>query len=253
MQPSTFSRQIVFETIFNFRDLGGFQAKGGQTVRRGRLFRSADLCKISGSDFNRLKNEIGINSVIDLRSKLELERQGQGVRSESGIRHYHVSFMSDEGDKTPNEQLFHKYSNMGEFYLYLISQKGFGRRIVEALELIAIEQNLPLIFHCAVGKDRTGMLAALLLSSLGVADADIMDDYASSTPYMEILQNRFKTEPPPPGGPQELPDYFWKATPQSMALFLSSIKKEFGSAKGFMEAHGAQKTLVANLEKALLE
>jgi protein-tyrosine phosphatase len=252
MPQNTYSRKIIFESIFNFRDLGGYRAKDGKTIAWRRLFRSADLRNISSSDFNKLQNELGLASIIDLRSRLELERQGRGILTESGIKYNNISFMTDEGTKTPNEQLQRAYKNMGEFYLHQIQQKVFGQRIVEALKIIAEPENLPLIFHCAVGKDRTGMLAAILLSILGVADADIIDDYAASAPYMDDLLIRIKNGPLPPGTPPDLPDYFWTATPESMAFFLSTIKREYGSAKGYIEVQGAEKSLFDRLEMVLL-
>ncbi len=252
MQQNSFSRQITFESIPNFRDLGGYQARDGRTVRWRRLFRSGDLRKMTENDFNRLRDEIGLASVIDLRSQLELERQGKSKFSDSGIKYYNISFISDDGSKTPNEQLNQAYTNLGEFYIYLIQKKEFGQRLVDALKVIAMQENLPLIFHCAVGKDRTGILAAILLSVLGVADADIINDYAASEAYMKDLLVRIKNEPSKNEHPQDLPDYFWEAAPESMAVFLSMTKREYGSAKGYIEAHGAEKSLFDSLETALL-
>jgi hypothetical protein len=67
-------------------------------------------------------------------------------------------------------ELFRDATDMGELYLYRIRQPEFGKRLMDSLELIADRNNHPLVFHCSVGKDRTGVLAAMLLAAAGVTD-----------------------------------------------------------------------------------
>jgi protein-tyrosine phosphatase len=141
---------------------------------------------------------------------------------------------------------------MGEFYLEMARQKDYGKRIIEALEVIADPENHPMVFHCAVGKDRTGMLAAVLLSLLGVAEKDIIEDYALSEPYMDELLARLKNNPQKNDPPMDIPDYFWKASPESMTLFLSTLKRKYGSIEEYLAEQGAEPSLIQRLEKALL-
>ena len=97
------------------------------------------------------------------------------------------------------------------------------------------------------------MLAAVLLSLLGVAENDIIEDYALSEPYMDELQARLKNNPPKSGGPpMDMPEFFWKAPPESMKLFLSTICKEYGSVNGYLESMGSEPLLIERLERALL-
>ncbi len=247
-----YSRHIYFEHIINFRDLGGYRTRDGHTVTWRRLFRSGEFRNMTGSEFKRLTGEIGLTSVIDLRSSMEVERQGIGHLSEAGIIYHNVSFITGGGNREEDEQLFRKFTNMGEFYSHLVRQSEFGERIVAALKIIAEPENHPLVFHCAIGKDRTGILAAILLSVLGVEDKDIIEDYAFSTPYMEELLNRINTDPKMAEMAGHLPAYFWKAAPESMALFLSTLKKEYGSVKGYLEDQGIEPLLIQRLETALL-
>jgi protein-tyrosine phosphatase len=148
--------------------------------------------------------------------------------------------------------MFQEFSNMGEFYLSLVRHKEFSRRVVEALKIIAEPENHPLVFHCAVGKDRTGILAAIVLSILGVADADIIEDYTLTAPYMEEIIKRMNNNPETAKIAKQLPGYFWKAVPESMALFLSTLQREYGSVRGYVEAQGAEASLSRRLKKSLL-
>ncbi len=196
--------------------------------------------------------EIGPVAVVDLRSKFEVERQGIGLLSEAGIKYHNISFIADGGDRTADERRFKEFKNMGEFYLDLMPQKAYGRQIIEALEVIAAPENHPLIFNCAVGKDRTGILAAVLLSVLGVADEDIIEDYTLSGPYMEELLKNIGNDPQIPENVKALPGFFWKATAESMALFLNTLRRDYGSIRGYLEFMGSETALVERLERALL-
>jgi protein-tyrosine phosphatase len=120
------------------------------------------------------------------------------------------------------------------------------------MEIIADPENHPLLFHCGAGKDRSGIVAAFILSVLGVADGDIIGDYILSAPYMPDLVTRLMEDPETPEDVKNLPAYTWEATSASMRWFLSFLKREYGSAREYLEMHGAEKSLFSRLEKALL-
>lgn len=246
------SRQINFESIPNFRDMGGYRTHKGKTVAWRRIFRSGNLNRMTEDDFKRLKEEIGLTTVIDLRSTEEIERQGLGLYSQSDIRYHNISFITDGGSREADERRFRTFSNMGQFYIDIIRDKGFGRRIIQAMEVIAEAENHPLVFHCAIGKDRTGVLAATLLSVIGVQDSDIINDYTLSGPFMEELLKRINSDPELAANAAPLPQYFWKAAPESMELFLTTLRQEYGSIKGYLDSMGSENTLIERLEKALL-
>ena len=252
MTNHDYPRQINFESVFNFRDLGGYETYEGYTVAWRRLFRSGELHHMTEGDLIRLREEFGLTAVIDLRSSFEIKQQGVGLLSGSGIKYHNVSFITDGGDRKANELRYQGFTNMGEFYLYLVRQKEFVKRIVEALDIIAAPENHPLIFHCSAGKDRTGILAAVLLSLLNVKDEDIIHDYSISQAHIEALLNRLKSQPQMAEDLKSLPEYFWTAAPDSMALFLATLKEEYGSVRGYLKTQGADLSLIHRLEKALL-
>jgi protein-tyrosine phosphatase len=247
-----YPRHLRFESVSNFRDIGGYRTRKGCTVAWRRVFRSGEFARITRNDFNRLMEEIGPAAVVDLRSQLEVERQGIGLISEAGIKYHNISFIADGGDRKANERRYNKFKNMGEFYLDLMPRREYGRRIIEALEVIARPENHPLVFNCAVGKDRTGILAAVLLSVLGVGDEDIIEDYSLSGPYMEEILKKIDSDPQIEEGVKTLPGFFWKASPDSMALFLNTLRRDYGSIEGYLEFMGSGPSLVERLERALL-
>jgi protein-tyrosine phosphatase len=247
-----YSRHLRFKSVTNFRDIGGYRTRKGHTVAWRRVFRSGEFARITRADFNRLMKEIGPAAVVDLRSKTEVERQGIGLLSEADIKYHNISFIADGGDRKADERRYEKFKNMGEFYLDFIPRKEYGRQIILALEVIAEPGNHPLIFNCAVGKDRTGILAAVLLSVLGVKDEDIIEDYSLSGPYMEEILKHISDDPKLEEGAKALPDFFWKASPESMAMLLNTLRKDYGSVEGYLEFMGGEPSLIERLGTALL-
>jgi protein-tyrosine phosphatase len=247
-----YPRHIPFEGILNFRDLGGYKASGGRRVAWRRVFRSADLTEMTRSDYDRLTGKFGVVAIIDLRSDVERERQGIGLINEAGFKYHAISFLADGGQQQVEDRRYTEFASMGEFYVYLVRKSQFGRQVVAALEIIAGKENRPLVFHCAIGKDRTGILAAVLLSALGVGDEDIVEDYVMSGPHMLAIVERLKCKSETADFANHFPEFALKAVPESMAALLSAIKKEYGSTGGYLKTHGADSTLVERLQKALL-
>ncbi len=246
-----YPRHLRFKSVINFRDLGGYRTRSGRTVAWRRIFRSGEFSRITREDYQRLKEEIKLATVIDLRSAPEVEHQGMGLVSEAGVRYHSIPFLSGTS-RSEDERFFQQCTDMGDFYLYITKHESFGSQIVRALEVIAEAENHPLVFNCAVGKDRTGILAAMLLSLVGVPDEDIIEDYSLSGPYMEELLEQIKNDPRTAENVPQVPDYFWKARPESMELFLTTLRKKHGSITEYLESMGSKDSLTERLEKALL-
>ena len=251
-QNQNYSRYISFKSIYNFRDLGGYCTQAGQTLPWRRIFRSGELRHMSQDDITRLKEEVKISTIIDLRNSQEVEEQGIGPLDKLGARYFNVPFVTDRYDRDNEDALFQGFTNMGQIYLYFTQHPEYARRIVEALQIIADPQYHPLVFHCAVGKDRTGILAAFILNILRVPDEDIVSDYTLTAPVMKELIKRWHNDPTVAAQLKALPGYFWEASAESMTLFLSTLTQEYGSARGYLEAHGAESSLFDRLDKALL-
>ncbi|HUR76568.1 MAG TPA: tyrosine-protein phosphatase [Acidimicrobiales bacterium] len=173
-------RHVPLEGCFNLRDLGGHESTLGGTVRRGCLFRSDELHHLTDADLEVVAG-LGVRVVFDLRNDEERrlrpsrlwdgvhlhERESPSAQGGSGAT---IEERIERGESfDPNDEEF------GDVYVRLITHLAPElRRIVE---LAANASELPLLFHCAAGKDRTGIAAALLLGLLGVDEETILDDY----------------------------------------------------------------------------
>jgi len=248
------SRHIHLESVPNFRDLGGYRTQDGRTIAWRRLFRSAALHKMTERDMAGLKRDIGPRAVIDLRRPRDPEKNPEPLLLEEiGARYYPIPFRPDGPSYLKDEAKAHpNATDMGAIYLYRISEKPFGRRLVDALELIAEPDNHPLVFHCTAGKDRTGVLAAIVLAAMSIVDEDVVYDYTLSAAFMSDIRDRMNGDPETAQGVKDQPEFQWKASAESMATFLALLRREYGSADGYLKVNGARSSLVDRLKAALL-
>ncbi len=158
-------RAIAFESTRNTRDLGGLPA-GGKWIRKHMIYRSGAFCFATPADQEKLAS-MGLKTIIDLRSRQEVEVKEGADRLPEGcpitIEYLPMLFKGD--------------TKIGRYYSYALdnddSVKGF-------FATLARRDTYPVLFHCSAGKDRTGVMAALLLELLGVKRSIIVDDYLQS-------------------------------------------------------------------------
>jgi protein-tyrosine phosphatase len=160
------SRKVHLEGTRNARQLGGISLGKGFVFRKDQVFRSGALCFITRNDSDKL-HKIGIKTVIDLRVDREIAREGPD-------KSYFLSGI-------PNVVRLPMTNSQGlgqEAYHYLIRENRPA--ISSYFKILSEPKNYPVLFHCSAGKDRTGILSALLLEMLGANREVIMDDYLES-------------------------------------------------------------------------
>jgi protein tyrosine/serine phosphatase len=221
-----FDRHLPFDVVFNFRDLGGYVTADGGTVKWRTVFRADGVHRLSVDDLAPL----GVRTVLDLRTPAELER---GRFTHDSIGYHHLPILDETwsreslaGDSDPVPFLADRYVEM------LVTGRD---AIARALHIVADDASLPLVFHCAAGKDRTGVVAAILLSVLGVSDDDIADDYSLS----RLGMPRFKewviaTYPETADAMTSQPPAFLAAPAEAMHLFLERVRAEYGSMHDYV-------------------
>jgi protein-tyrosine phosphatase len=243
------SREVEFEGILNLRDLGGYTVEGGRQVAWRRVFRSGGLWDATPADLLRLREEVGVRSVLDLRDKAEIDRRGS-LSATANVSYINVPLSTDTGNIGAVE-LVRALGDTGRGYLLNMKDAGYGRRLVGCLRAIA-EADHPLVFHCSAGKDRTGVLAACLLSVLGVESRHIVEDYTLTGPYMARHIARLGRDPEDQRFLLSLPAFMHESSTASMELFLSTMNHDYGSIRDYLLTHGADRSLFGGLEQALL-
>lgn len=174
--------------LANLRDFGGLPVAGGR-VRSRTLWRADDICVAPAWQLAELA-AAGLRTVIDLRSHGELKRTGRGPAADHGIVHYHLPLTEHSADPVALAELFAATptaAQVGVWYAGLFRRQA--PRLVQALGLIA-DADGGVLFHCAAGKDRTGILAAAVLAAIGATSETIVADYAATHPNIEAVLTR---------------------------------------------------------------
>lgn len=247
MSGAPLERHIPLDGAVNFRDLGGYRAADGRTIRWRSLFRADDLSRLSRPD-RAVVRTLGIATVIDLRSRAEVELDRFPI-DEIPVGFHHVPLVAD----LPPFAAYREGPGVFAAH-YLDIARQSGDQVARALGIVARPSAHPVIVHCAAGKDRTGVLVAVLLSLLGVPDETIADDYALSAKAMEgLLQRVLERVPEHEEEIRSVAAAMLSATPTNIRALLDGLRAEHGSVEGYAAAHGAGDDVVAGLRGGLLE
>jgi Protein tyrosine/serine phosphatase len=198
-------RCIKTEGAPNLRDLGGYPVAGGGTVKWGKVYRSDDLYDLTDADMPVL-NRLGIRLIVDFRTRHEAmlspDRLPESVRESVNIPIDAGKVMAQFHDENLNARKTRGIM----LSVYRDLAHDFQPAFREFFRLLADDDNIPLLFHCTAGKDRTGFAAAMFLTALGVDRPTVMEDYLLSVQclekryregvdYDEIMRPLYRVEP----------------------------------------------------------
>lgn len=183
------ARSVLMDSVQNLRDMGGYFNSHHKMIRWGKVYRSGDVSRLSTLDSMRL-NKLDLKTVIDMRSTAEM-RESPLILKDINVVSLPLSVgnLSDiqpyleEGRMRKGDAVVY----MQDTYIKFITENS--EVFTKALELFLDKDNYPILFNCTLGKDGTGILAAILLSSLSVSEETIMSDYLSSNDY--IVMQRY--------------------------------------------------------------
>jgi protein tyrosine/serine phosphatase len=231
----------------NFRDLGGLPTVDGRHTRTRVLYRSDGLWGLTPDDAHALEG-LGLKTVLDLRWPEEAERDGRWPFDET-CRYVNVPFFPNPIDRPPDAP--QRSVDFGAYYLWALEEAR--EQAATALKVIADRDALPLVFHCTAGKDRTGVLSALILGCAGVSREAIVDDYACSSERMEALIAKWSTNPAYGVNLEKVPPEVLAADPATMRRFLDLLDEGYGGARGWAKAAGLRGEELDALASALVE
>jgi protein-tyrosine phosphatase len=243
------SRLLPLVGAYNFRDLGGYPTTDGRSTRWGRLYRSDTLQELTEEDLALLRS-IGLASVIDLRTANEVERTGRGVLGSEPIRYVNLSVLSVDGGEQQAAPAT-SIDDVAERYLsYLEMGKG---ALVESFALMAEPDNYPLVFHCHAGKDRTGVLAALVLSCVDVERTAIVEDYVLTETRLDLIIDRLRRDPYYSDRVDQLPPSVFAVQASTMESFLDGVDERFGGPRQWALGAGISEVQLQALMQLLVE
>lgn len=241
----------MFEALYNVRDLGGHVTGEGMLTRFGQLFRADGVHRATPADLKTLQSW-GVSVVVDLRTANE--REGDGLLDEPGFEVKHLPVF-DGLDAAAVEIDRTKDSYLEDLYVQIIDSRG--DRIARIVTELA-EASAPALFHCTAGKDRTGVIAALVLSVVGVPDASIAGDYARSHDAMTGLAAWYREHRGTTVGGHAPADdtsvamSYLGARPEWILRMLDHVHTEYGSAYDYLAQVGVSPGAVHQLRAKLL-
>jgi protein-tyrosine phosphatase len=239
-------RHIEFARLHNFRDLGGYPAADGRHVAWQRLYRSDSLGSLRDKDWD-IFAALGVHTVIDLRHEWEITKKGR-VPAYDGLSYHHLPIEHRPFDQVslgpevdPAEFLALRYAE--------VAADGV-RELAQVLRAL-VDGEYPVVFHCASGKDRTGVVAALTLTLLGVPEDVVVADFALTERARDRLVGDWLAEHP---GRNPTWPAFGRTPPEIMRNFLRDLDETYGSVAGYCRQHLAvDDGLIAALRTRYLE
>lgn len=239
------SRRIALRGAYNVRDLGGLVTRGGARVRAGYLFRADALHRLDTSDVEALVS-LGVRKIFDLRSDEEVRKEASIVLP--GAETLHVPLVAVSLSPFDPEVDWRRI-DLSDRYLEMLASGADAIRAV----VYAAADGAPILFHCTAGKDRTGVVAAILLRSLDVDDEEIVADYVLSETHLRAFLDGLRGQLVARRMPRDAIDYLTSSPPARMRRTLHELDRRWGSTAGYLRWIGVDDDAVERLKLNLLD
>jgi len=251
----TMERLLNFTSVINARELGGYSTSDGKLVKRGLLLRTGDLHQLSDRELTRLQDEYHLSDIIDLRDPSEIRAFPD--RTIPGARYHALPAIPSNafrrGDQTGMDQPLSEEDNKD-----LAMLRGLGGRVspmvhrvyhalvTDAQSISTFRQMFEILgrakgavlWHCAYGKDRTGIAAALILLALKVEPSCVMEDYLYTNTFLkEYIDGKvsFAAEKTNDSDLLDEVRFFYSVSPDLLNGALANIRAIYGSFDSFLE------------------
>jgi len=238
------ARFLPLTGLLNARDLGGLPLVGGGLTRHGRLLRSDAPLRLAPDDRARLVR-FGLTTVVDLREAHELAREPNGFADHDGIAVEHVEVWSliNASGVEPADPW-----DITGFYLAALDHAGPA--FATSTRLLADAEGAAM-FHCTVGKDRTGLLALLILEAVGVTRDAVIEDFALTESRVEPIRERLLLDAERRGIARSDFVRLLGATPDLIEPAIEHLDRRHGGAEAYLRRHGAADATLSLLRAKL--
>lgn len=243
------AEELSIDGLVNARDLGGLRTRDGRVVRSRQVIRSDNPKGLTDRGQEELSEIVAPALVIDLRIVLEVDREGYTIGHDPA-RVVNLPMLPQSG--VNQEQIdAGAADNLVEDYMRQIDANACS--IVEALRLISDPANRPVVVHCTAGKDRTGIVVAMLLDILGVEREVIVADYHVTSGNMAPILERIRSAQVfQDNGLAAAPMWIFESHPETMRDFLALMSERHGSAEEWALANGLTEAEISRLRDTLL-
>lgn len=246
MSASPADHVIPLEGVLNLRELGGYPAGSNGETRLHRLLRSADLDRLPEQSQHALI-DYGLRTVIDLRDAGEIEAAPDPFAASPDVNYCWLPFFDDAGVRMGPPDFT---KTKGARYLWWLD--NYHDSVRAAFQGIAAAREGVTLFHCVAGKDRTGLVAGILLALAGVPDEIIAADYAISYLLLKPATAVLREQAEKNGDDMTIFEKRAACAPETMQEVLDGLRTRFGGPAGFLRAVGLSDPEIAALGRRLL-
>ncbi|MGE7109899.1 tyrosine-protein phosphatase [Lysinibacillus sp. NPDC047702] len=228
---------IPFEAVYNFRDMGGYKARDGRVVKNRMFFRSAALGKMTPAD-KQLFDTLGVKTIFDYRDNHEAQNNPNPIFPQA---HYiQIPAKGNHAFEMPTNtggKDFYKVVSPEMFQEFYAQMPFNNASFKELMTIIQNPNNLGLVHHCAVGKDRTGIGGALILLALDVPEESIMEDYLDTNIHLRPMVERMAQNIQQHYNDQELQQFYalMSAREDYLQAAFDAMDRRYGSKEDFLE------------------
>jgi protein tyrosine/serine phosphatase len=251
---------IELAGVVNMRDVGGMLTEAGDVVQDRRLLRSDNLQDLPPDSVRALLETYRLTDVVDLRTFVEVAKEGDGpLRAVPQVHHHHFTLYREDSDEsgipaaekalpweTDEKRAAHERRNgephhpshdefWSQHYLKYLATRPDS--VVAALHAISTSEGAAVV-HCAAGKDRTGTIVGLALKVVGVVDEQVIADYAASAERVPRILDRLRDKPAYAANLRDKTVAQQSPQADTMRLMLEALETTYGGVLGFLRSHG---------------
>ena len=242
------SRYLAWDACYNVRDVGGYATDDGRQTRWRALVRADDLCRLTPAGVAALR-DYGVRTIIDLRSTAEMPMAGhpfaRPTAADGSLTYLNLPLLDD--DNRAGLAAVNAVECTEDMYVCMLEH--FRRPIAAIVRTVAQAPAGAVLIHCHAGKDRTGLVVALLLALAGVPDATIAADYALSSTYLQPL---YETWFSAPAATEADRSAWWLASPpDAMLAVLATLDARYGGVHAYLSAAGVSPAEIERIRARL--
>lgn len=237
---------IPIEGTNNVRDLGGYPTRDGNLTRRGVYLRADNLDTVPAAGQAKLLDH-GVRHIIDLRTTTETQRWPDVFAHSPVVSYHHRPFFDDDARSDEVDIL----DDVVEMYKLFVERYQPEIRLI--LETIGAVGEGAVLFHCAGGKDRTGIIAALLLGLAGVDGETIAQDYALTAELTAARRVVWRARAEADGQDMARYDRLSIARPEYMLGTIAHLRQTYGGIPGYVRAIGVDAATIEALRSRLVK
>lgn len=236
-------RHLPLEGAYNIRDIGGYPAAAGTTTRWRTFLRADSLHNLTPAGQQALV-DYGVRTIIDLRFKHECSAAPNVFATADHVRYVNLSLFEGSSPTGMGRQL----PDLESIYRYILDER---QAAIKAILALIADNGFPVLIHCTAGKDRTGLITALMLGLAGVDHATIAEDYALTAHYGADLLAQLHDQAAAAGRDMVTYARFLEAKPEAMRNTIAYLEENYVSVPAYLAQIGLTAMQIAQLQQQL--